>query len=462
MNRRLPSQTRYIVGNEACERFSYYGLRSILLVYMTSSLLLDESTSISFLHLFVALVYLMPLAGAWVADQWLGRYKTILYISLFYCLGHGILATTDLFQDIESRRWILYSGLIIIAIGAGGIKPCVSAFMGDQITDRSPETMTRAYNLFYWSINLGSLFSFIVVPSVRDNYGWSWAFAIPGILMAIATTIFWLGRKSYLHIPPARQEPKSEPSMWSASFSAIVHGWEKTNLRFGHAKTDDVRCVFNILSIFVFVIPFWSLFDQTASSWIIQGQSMQPIIFQLPLIGSWTLGAEQIQSANPAIVMIFVPVITLLVYPHIGKYARPLFRMGSGIFLSSISYCMVAWLQSRIESGETLSLAWQLIPYFILTCAEILVSTTGLEFAYTQAPVHMKSIITSFWNLTFFFGNMLVALITWMIADESAHAVTTGSFMIYAGLAAIVAIFFAWSARRYKNPAYLRENENPA
>lgn len=458
----LPKQTRYIVGNEACERFSFYGLKSILLVYMTGTLSLSEGTAISFIHLFVALVYLMPLAGAWIADQWLGRYKTILFISLFYCLGHGVLATADFFQDIEARRWILYSGLFIIGMGAGGIKPSVSAFMGDQITDRSPATMTRAYNLFYWSINLGSLFSFIVIPAVRDNYGWSWAFGVPGILMAFATFIFWLGRKSYRHVPPACQQISREPSAWKVVSSAIIQGWEKTTLRFGVKKTDDARCILNILSIFVFVIPFWSLFDQTASSWIVQGQSMQPIVCQLPLIGSWVLGAEQIQSANPAIVMIFVPLITLLIYPHIGKFGRPLFRMGSGIFLAAISFCMVAWLQSRIESGETLSLAWQLIPYFILTCAEILVSTTGLEFAYTQAPVHMKSIITSFWNLTFFIGNMLVAVITWIISDETAHAVSSKGFMIYAGLAALFALLFAWSARRYKNPLAPQEGERLA
>ena len=165
----LPYQARFIVGTEACERFSFYGLKSILALYMVGALALSEEYSIATVHLFVAIVYLTPLIGAWIADNLLGRYKTILTISLLYCIGHGVLAMADLFPDIESRRMILYIGLIIIGLGAGGIKPCVSAFIGDQITDKSPKMMTRAYNVFYWSINLGSLFSFIVVPAVKDE-----------------------------------------------------------------------------------------------------------------------------------------------------------------------------------------------------------------------------------------------------------------------------------------------------
>ncbi|MEG0586559.1 MAG: MFS transporter [Akkermansia sp.] len=451
----LPKQIRYIVGNEACERFSFYGLKSVLVVYMTSTLLLTESVSISLLHLFVALVYLTPLLGAWLADKWLGRYNTILYISLLYCLGHGILSTADLFTDIESRRWVLYAGLTVIGLGAGGIKPCVSAFMGDQITDHSPKTMTRAYNLFYWSINLGSLFSFIVVPSVRDSYGWSWAFAVPGILMALATFIFWLGRRQYHFIPPSGAHQK-QVSLWRIIFTAIFKGgWDKAKTLFAPERVRDAKAIASILSIFAFVIPFWSLFEQTASSWIIQGQSMTPIVCKLPFVGHWVLGPEQIQSANPAIVMILVPLITLLIYPYIGKYARPLFRIGAGIFLAALSFCIVAWLQNRLTNGESLSIAWQLIPYFILTTAEILVSTTGLEFAYTQAPKHIKSIITSFWNLTMFMGNILVAGITWLIADSSSHSVTTQSFLIYATLALVVGIGFVFAAKRYKNPLAL-------
>ena len=171
----LPSQSRYIIGTEACERFSFYGMKSILMLYMTGHLLMSDNWSTSTLHIFVAMVYLLPLAGAWLADKVWGRYKTILYISLLYCVGHGVLATADLSHTIEARRYILMAGLFIIALGAGGIKPCVSAFMGDQIPNKSPQLMTKAFNAFYWAINLGSFFSFLVIPAMEQRYGYSWA-----------------------------------------------------------------------------------------------------------------------------------------------------------------------------------------------------------------------------------------------------------------------------------------------
>lgn len=193
----LPSQSRYIIGTEACERFSFYGMKSILMLYMTGHLLMSDNWATSTLHIFVGMVYLLPLAGAWLADKVWGRYKTILYISLLYCVGHGVLATADLFHTIEARRYILMAGLFIIALGAGGIKPCVSAFMGDQIPNKSPQLMTKAFNAFYWAINLGSFFSFLVIPAMEQRYGYSWAFAVPGLFMGVATFVFWLGRKKY-------------------------------------------------------------------------------------------------------------------------------------------------------------------------------------------------------------------------------------------------------------------------
>lgn len=395
------------------------------------------------------MVYLLPLAGAWLADKVWGRYKTILYISLLYCVGHGVLATADLFHTIEARRYILMAGLFIIALGAGGIKPCVSAFMGDQIPDKSPQLMTKAFNAFYWAINLGSFFSFLVIPAMEQHYGYSWAFAVPGIFMGIATFVFWLGRKKYHRILPERNNGRS--GFWKVLFSVLFHGgWKSAEQRWGTASVEDARHVLKILSIFAFIIPFWSIFDQTASSWVAQGNKMIPLPVPLPGGGTWTIGPEEIQAANPVFVMVFIPLITVFVYPKVVTLARPLVRLGTGLALSSVTFLIVAFLQNRLEEGASMSIAWQLIPYCILTISEILVSTTGLEFAYTQAPLHLKSVITSFWNLTIFAGNMLVAAITFFLANgESANAISTDRFILYAALAAIVAVGYVFRARRY-------------
>ena len=150
---RWPSQIKFIVGNEACERFSYYGMRSVLAGYITGAVLRgglgqEADTATRIIHLFVFINYFMPLLGAWLSDRLIGRYRTILWVSLFYCAGHGVLACSDLFGSVDGRMYCLYAGLALIAFGSGGIKPCVSAFMGDQFRPEQSHLLQKAYGAF--------------------------------------------------------------------------------------------------------------------------------------------------------------------------------------------------------------------------------------------------------------------------------------------------------------------------
>ena len=374
----LPSQSRYIIGTEACERFSFYGMKSILMLYMTGHLLMSDNWATSTLHIFVGMVYLLPLAGAWLADKVWGRYKTILYISLLYCVGHGVLATADLFHTIEARRYILMAGLFIIALGAGGIKPCVSAFMGDQIPNKSPQLMTKAFNAFYWAINLGSFFSFLVIPAMEQRYGYSWAFARPGPASweLPPSSSGWAAKNTTKRLRPGTAGSLASGKSFS-SFCSTEAG-KTQEQRCGTSAVEDTRHILKILSIFAFIIPFWSIFEQTASSWVSQGSRMIPLSIPLPG-GSWSIGPAQIQAANPIFVMVFIPLITVFVYPRVATLARPLVRLGTGLALSSATFLIVAFLQYRLEEGTSMSIAWQLIPYCVLTISKILVSTTGLK-----------------------------------------------------------------------------------
>src|SRR5277367_4656254 len=188
-SQRWPAQIKFIVGNEACERFSYYGMRSILAGYITGAVLKgglgqDDDSATSIIHAFVSANYFMPLFGAWVSDKILGRYHTILWVSLFYCAGHGVLACSEFAGGVHGKPVCLYTGLALIAFGSGGIKPCVSAFMGDQFKPDQGHLLQKAYGAFYFTINFGSFFSFLVIPWVKDHHGYSAAFLVPGILMA--------------------------------------------------------------------------------------------------------------------------------------------------------------------------------------------------------------------------------------------------------------------------------------
>ncbi len=221
---------------------------------------------------------------------------------------------------------------------------------------------------------------------------------------------------------------------------------EECATRYSEEKRRGARNMVRILTVFAMIIPFWSLFDQTSSSWILQGREMIPC----RITDSFTFGAEEMQSVNPLLVMTFVPLLTLLVYPYIGKWSTPLKRMGMGIALAGISYGAVAAIQMKLESGAQLSILWQCIPYFLITISEILVSTTGLEYAYTAAGKNLKSIVSSFWFLTSTLGNFLVVFIASLVDDPAA----TSTFCLYGGLCVTIGLLFLFVTSR---PAFKAE-----
>jgi len=206
---RWPAQIKYIVGNEACERFSFYGMRSILTIFLADYLLATlpaaerAPRAKEIFHLFVMGVYFFPLLGGLIADRWWGKYNTILWLSLLYCAGHACLALSD------QAPAGFYFGLFLIALGSGGIKSSVSAFVGDQLTAREKSLAPGIFSAFYWSINLGSFFASLLIPKTLRLYGPRVAFAIPGVLMLIATLIFWWGRRHYKELPPSGHNPHS-------------------------------------------------------------------------------------------------------------------------------------------------------------------------------------------------------------------------------------------------------------
>ncbi|MGV3774064.1 MAG: MFS transporter, partial [Verrucomicrobiales bacterium] len=199
---KMPPGIPYIVGNEAAERFTFYGLRTILVVYMTKYLVdaqgnqMSDDKATEVYHLFQSSAYFFPILGAILADAFLGKYGTIMILSIIYSLGAAALAfvpgTTG-----------LYLGLFLIALGTGGIKPCVSAHLGDQFGESNKRLITKAFGWFYFAINFGSLFSTFFTPIWLDKYGPKVAFGVPAFLMFLATFVFWVGRYKYIHIQPA-------------------------------------------------------------------------------------------------------------------------------------------------------------------------------------------------------------------------------------------------------------------
>ncbi len=441
-----PSQIKYIVGNEACERFSYYGMRAILVVYMTDYLMKAPSDAKATYHFFAQGVYFLPLLGAFLADRLFGKYRTIMWLSLVYCLGHLTLALFD-------GEMGLYAGLALIALGSGGIKPCVSAFVGDQFTTKNKHLLDKIFSIFYFSINFGAFFSSLLTPWLLTKYGPSVAFGVPGILMAIATLIYWLGRKQYVDLPPTGT--KTEGGFMAVMLEALRNRGAKKGESFidnarGKYTTEQVdaaKAAWNIFKVFLSVTVFWALFDQQGSSWTLQAKQMDRTFLGI----EWE--ASQIQALNPIIVMVLIPLFSWGLYPlveKLGVKVTPLRKMSVGMIFAGLSFGIVGFAQTLIDAGQTVSVAWQLVAYLAITASEVMVSITGLEFAYTQAPKSMKSTIMSFWLLTVAFGNMLVGIIAKMNVFTGA-----GEFYFYAGLMTAVSLIFVFSATRYKGHEYV-------
>jgi len=236
---RLPRQIPYIIGNEACERFSFYGMRNILVQFLVSSVILAyipsdarEGAAKDIFHSFVIGVYFFPLLGGWLSDRYFGKYNTVFWFSLVYCAGHACLA---LFDDNKNG---FYTGLFLIALGSGGIKPLVVSFVGDQFTRDNKHLAKIVFDFFYWTINFGSFFASLLMPLFLRSYGPAVAFGIPGVLMFIATVIFWLGRKQYVRVPPTRgEDPHSFYNVARTALTTQAPGQGRNGFGRG-AKTD--------------------------------------------------------------------------------------------------------------------------------------------------------------------------------------------------------------------------------
>ena len=253
----MPRGIPHIIGNEAAERFSFYGMKAILAVFLSQYLFLmdgaggkpmDEARATGLVHLFNAAFYITPIIGAILADVFFGKYKVIIGLSIVYCAGHAALAMMGHFG--HSEYWMI-GGLVMIALGAGGIKPCVSAHVGDQFGSLNSRLLPRIFNWFYFSINLGAFASTLLTPWLLEWYGPHWAFGVPGVLMAIATFIFWLGRKRFAHVPPG-------------GMGFLTEAFNREGL----------YAMLKLAPVYLFVAMFWALFDQTGSTWIFQSQDM--------------------------------------------------------------------------------------------------------------------------------------------------------------------------------------------
>jgi POT family proton-dependent oligopeptide transporter len=431
---KMPPGIPYIVGNEAAERFSYYGVNSILVIFMTQQLMnaqgqpdhMTDAQADAWYHTFVSAVYFLPILGALLADAVFGKYLIILLLSVVYCFGHFTLALDD-------TRLGLVLGLSLIAFGAGGIKPCVGANVGDQFGAMNQHMLPRVFNWFYFSINIGSAFSTLLIPELLDREGPRVAFGVPGIAMLIATVIFWMGRRKFVHVPPA--------------------GLGRYTREF--FQRENLKALLNLLILVPFAAMFWALWQQNFSSWVMQAEKMDRHLFG----HNWL--PAQIQTVNPVFVLVMLPLFSYVIYPLAARFVKvtPLRRFGGGLWAVIVAFLIVGWIQTRIDAGQHPSILWQILAFVVLTAGEVMLSVTHLEFSYTQAPKKMKSFVMCMYLGSISLGNVFTAAVNFFIQNPDGTLKLSGAsyFFFFVKIMLVTAVLFIFVSRFYRGKAYIQD-----
>ncbi len=445
----MPPGIPYIVGNEAAERFSFYGMKAILVVFMTEYLRnsrgevapMGEAEANKYFHLFELSAYAFPVLGALLADALWGKYRTIIVLSIVYCFGHFALA-------VDETRLGLLLGLTLIAVGTGGIKPCVSAHVGDQFGEQNKHLIERVFGWFYFAINFGSFFSTLLTPAILERRGIferispsnaaAYAFGVPGVLMFIATVVFWRGRNKYAHIPPG--------------------GTQFLRETFG---PEGRETVLRLAPLYFFVLFFWTLYDQTGSAWVQQAKDLNCNVLGL------SFSPAQIQAVNPLLIMIYIPLFSFVIYPLMGKYftPTPLRKIGIGMTLTAAAFGISWFIEGLIAAtpaGEPAPSAWwQILAYVVITAGEVMVSITSLEYSYTQAPNRMKSLVMSCYLLTVSLGNALTAGVNWLIENEDGSSRIEGTtyYAFFTLLMVGVSALYAVASRHFREKTFIQGSD---
>jgi dipeptide/tripeptide permease len=432
----------FIFWGEFAERCSYYGMRAILARYMAEQLNLGEANATTYSSFFVAACYFLPMLGGYLADNFFGKYRIIVWFSIPYILGHVILSIED--------PWFMAVALVLLAMGSGVIKPNISTLMGmtyDQQRPGQEQLLSNAFAIFYMAINIGAAVSIFTMPMIRTNFSYSVAFLFPAVLMVMAFLLFAAGKRFYATevIVRKAKTPEERERQW--------------------------QVVGRIAGLFLLVSFFWAIFDQSSTTWIFFANTYMDRTFF-----GHEFDPEQFGTLNPLLIIVLVPVVTLIFnfLANRGIRVRPTDKMVVGFLLTALCMGVMGWAGSRagsiegerpvmkdgkvvMEDGKPqmeayvspekkVTIWWQVLAFFLITVAEILISVTGLELAFIAAPRTMKSFVTGLWLASVGLGNLFFN------APVGRLYPTMGPgtyFALLSGMMLVVTVAFVFVARRF-------------
>ncbi|XP_062853753.1 solute carrier family 15 member 1b [Trichomycterus rosablanca] len=353
-------------------------MRAVLVLYFRYFLRWDDDLATTIYHTFVALCYLMPILGAIIADSWLGKFKTIVYLSIVYTIGQAVMAISAIHDITDSNKdgtpdnmtlhiALSMVGLLLIALGTGGIKPCVAAFGGDQFEDDQEKQRSTFFSIFYLAINAGSLLSTVITPILRaqecgintQQKCYPLAFGVPAALMAVALVVFILGSSMYTKAAPKGNIMMEVMSCIgfainnrfkhrSSHYPKREHWMDWAEEKYDKLLIAQVKMVVKVLFLYIPLPMFWALFDQQGSRWTLQAITMNGNF------GIFTVQPDQMQTVNPILILIMVPIVDNAIYPLIKKCGlnfTPLKRITVGMFLAALAFVAAALVQIQIDQS---------------------------------------------------------------------------------------------------------------
>lgn len=485
----------FILGNECCERLAYYGMSSNLFLYFTNQLNQHSVTASKNLSNWSGTCYVMPLIGAFLADAYLGRYWTIASFSTIYVIGMTLLTLSatvsglrptcskkDVCTATHTQTSVCFIALYLIALGTGGIKPCVSSYGADQFDDTDKaekEHKSSFFNWFYFSINIGALIASSVIVWIQVTIGWGWGFGIPAVAMAIAVAFFFSGTRLFRYQKPGGSPltrlckvvvatlrktrvvvPEDKSLLYETSnVESVIVGSRKLDhtdeLRFFDkaavilqsdykkdtidpwrlctvTQVEELKSIIRLLPIWATGIMFCTVCAQMGNLFLLQGTYMNTKLrtFDIP---EASLGIFDTLS-----VIFWVPVYDQILIPIVRKFTghknglTQLQRMGVGLFISIFAMVSAAVLEvvrlgivRRHDLYNTtpapISIFWQIPQYFIIGCAEVFTNIGQLEFFYEQAPDSMRSLCAALSLTTTAVGSYVSSLLLTIVTDISTR-----------------------------------------
>ncbi|XP_042511877.1 protein NRT1/ PTR FAMILY 8.1-like isoform X2 [Macadamia integrifolia] len=474
----------YILGNECCERLAYYGMGTNIVNYLATRLGQVNASAVNNVTNWSGTCYITPLIGAFLADAYLGRFWTIAVFSIIYVFGMALLTlsasvpalipsscdSNGVCHATTGQSVACFAALYLVALGTGGIKPCVSSYGADQF-DEADEAERKHknsfFNWFYFSINIGALVAASVLVWIQMFVGWGWGFGIPAVAMAIAVVSFFSGTRKFRNQKPGGSPltrlcqvviaslkkfrvtvPTDKSLLYeTADEESVVKGSRKLDytdtLTFldkaavetekDHIKgsidpwrlcsvtqVEELKCIIRMLPVWATGIIFSAVYAQMSTMFVLQGDTMD-----IHMGPNFEIPPASLSIFDTISVLIWVPIYDRLIIPFVRRFTghkhgfTQLQRMGIGLFISIFSMVAAAILEvMRLRMIRQhnyydptkplpMSVFWQIPQYFLIGCSEVFTFIGQLEFFYEQAPDSMRSLCSALSLLTVALGNYL-------------------------------------------------------